>query len=202
MYDDYRDYFFATIKREIGTPCPDWKQVIEDCTRMNPPFGINPAPGYVQPLDAPHHAITIMIDAGGNARGRMWLPTDLPVYDSNGNAWYTHEMQMIDNGPEGLIWAWLDKGGAPVRQFSGSAVPPGEIPVPPPTGDFVTRDEMNQAIAIAVAECLKRGDMIGLQTLEWDGREPMFVCADREKKETPLLANRQGQGSWETFTIK
>jgi Mg2+ and Co2+ transporter CorA len=56
-----------------------------------------------------------MIDAGGNARGRIWLPTDLAQTDSNGNRWFTHEIQVIADGPSpgSFVWAWEDKGGPP-----------------------------------------------------------------------------------------
>jgi hypothetical protein len=55
-----------------------------------------------------------MIDAGQNARGRIWLPTDVPVMHDE-NAWFTHEIQVIADGPTpgSMIWAWIDKGGAP-----------------------------------------------------------------------------------------
>ena len=78
-------------------------------------MGINPKPGEIQPQDAPHYGITVMIDAGGNARGRIWLPTDLAQTDANGNRWFTHEIQVIADGPSqgSFVWAWEDKGGPP-----------------------------------------------------------------------------------------
>ena len=73
--------------------------------------GINPKQGEVQPRDAPHYGITLMIDAGGNARGRIWLPTD--VQEPGG--WFTREIQVIADGATAgsFVWAWIDKGGAP-----------------------------------------------------------------------------------------
>jgi hypothetical protein len=203
MYDDYKQYFFTTLGKTEGAPCPEWKQTLEDATRMNPPFGVNPPPGYVQPLNAPHHAITIMIDAGGNARGRMWLPTNLPVYDSNGNAWFTHEMQVIaDDGKGGLVWAWQDKGGAPVRPYTGEAVVP-PTPVQPPN-DYVTKDECAQMIRQALVGYIETDHDVSLATKPWDDKPGMQVCGDKDKEDTPLLANRSegAVGAFETFTIR
>jgi len=134
MYDDYRDFFFALIGRSEGALATgDWKPVLESLPGRG--MGTNPAPGERQPQDAPHHGVTVMIDAGGNARGRIWLPADDFTTDGNGNRWFTHEMQVIADGPTpgSMIWAWQDKGGATVRPFSGGSTPPPvEPPVPPP----------------------------------------------------------------------
>ena len=106
---DPRAYFFSLIGRAEGAPAPDWKAVLE--TLPGRGMGINPKPGERQPLNAPHYGITLMIDAGGNARGRIWLPTD--VQEPGG--WFTHEIQVIADGPTpgSFVWAWIDKGGAP-----------------------------------------------------------------------------------------
>ncbi len=108
---DPRAYFFSLIERTEGSPAPDWKAVLESLPRKG--MGINPKPGERQPLNAPHYGITVMIDAGNNARGRIWLPADVPVM-ADGNAWFTHEIQVIADGPTpgSMIWAWIDKGGA------------------------------------------------------------------------------------------
>lgn len=130
MYDDYKDYFFTLIGRSEGQPATgDWKPVLESLPGRG--MGVNPAPGERQPQNAPHHGVTVMIDAGGNARGRIWLPADDFTTDGNGNRWFTHEMQVIADGPTpgSMVWAWQDKGGATVRPFSGGSTPP---PVEPP----------------------------------------------------------------------
>ena len=108
---DPRAYFFSLIERTEGSPAPDWKAVLESLPGKG--MGINPKPGEKQPLNAPHYGITVMIDAGNNARGRIWLPADVPVM-ADGNAWFTHEIQVIADGPTpgSMIWAWIDKGGA------------------------------------------------------------------------------------------
>ena len=108
---DPRAYFFSLIGSTEGSPAPDWKAVLESLPGRG--MGINPKPGERQPLNAPHYGITVMIDAGGNARGRIWLPADVPVM-ADGNAWFTHEIQVIADGPTpgSMIWAWIDKGGA------------------------------------------------------------------------------------------
>ena len=108
---DPRAYFFSLIGSSEGSPAPDWKAVLESLPGRG--MGTNPKPGEKQPLNAPHYGITVMIDAGGNARGRIWLPADVPVM-ADGNAWFTHEIQVIADGPTpgSMIWAWIDKGGA------------------------------------------------------------------------------------------
>ena len=109
---DPRAYFFSLIGRTEGSPAPDWKAVLESLPGRG--MGINPKPGEIQPANAPHYGITVMIDAGNNARGRIWLPADVPVM-ADGNAWFTHEIQVIADGPTpgSMVWAWIDKGGAP-----------------------------------------------------------------------------------------
>ena len=106
---DPRAYFFSLIGRTEGAPAPDWKAVLEALPGRG--MGVNPKRGEVQPQNAPHYGITVMIDAGGNARGRIWLPTD--VQEPGG--WFTHEIQVIADGPTtgSFVWAWIDKGGAP-----------------------------------------------------------------------------------------
>jgi hypothetical protein len=129
--EEYKTYFFKYINREVGAPANDWKAVLESLPQQG--FLVNPKPGQVMP-SSPHHGISIMIDAGGNARGRIWLPTDTYVTDPNGNQWYTHEMQVIADGPMNgtFVWAWQDKGGAPVRPFDGVTPVPPPVVVPPP----------------------------------------------------------------------
>jgi hypothetical protein len=110
---DPRAYFFSLIQKSEGSPAPDWKAVLESLPGRG--MGMNPKPGEIQPQNAPHYGITVMIDAGGNARGRIWLPTDLAQTDQNGNRWFTHEIQVIADGPTpgSFVWAWEDKGGPP-----------------------------------------------------------------------------------------
>jgi hypothetical protein len=127
---DPRAYFFSLIGKTEGSPAPDWKAVLESLPGRG--MGINPKPGEVQPLNAPHYGITVMIDAGGNARGRIWLPTDVPAVDDNGNRWFTHEFQVIADGPTpgSFVWAWQDKGGPPYaprpcEQAGGTGTPAG-----------------------------------------------------------------------------
>ena len=112
MLEDPRAYFFSLIGKTEGSLAPDWKEVLESLPGRG--MGINPKPGQVQPVNAPHYGITVMIDAGNNARGRIWLPSDVPV-THDGNAWFTREIQVIADGPTpgSIIWAWIDKGGAP-----------------------------------------------------------------------------------------
>ncbi len=139
--DRYREYLFARLSEvsgttvAIGAAAPNWKASLEALTRLSPPFGINPQAGVPTSLDAPHHGITVMIDAGGNARGRIWLPTNTFTLDGNNNRWFTHEFQVIADGPAPgtMVWEWQDKGGADVRPFHGAVVPPVVVEPTPPT---------------------------------------------------------------------
>jgi hypothetical protein len=139
---DPRAYFFTDVIRRIeGEPANDWKQVLESLPGQG--MGVNPKPGQIQPQDAPFYGITVMIDAGGNARGRIWLPTNTPVMH-DGNAWYTREIQVIADGPTpgSMVWAWIDKGGAQYAPHvcDSSTPPPVEPPVePPPANDHEER---------------------------------------------------------------
>jgi hypothetical protein len=184
----YREYFFPTLgldaagqPRVVGGPADDWAQVLGALPFQG--YGVNPKSGEKQATNAPHHGITIMIDAGGHARGRIWLPTDVPVMHE-GNAWFTHEIQVIADGPTAgtFVWAWQDKGGAPVRPFVADSEPPPVVtqpPVvtePPPDAEHeerisalegkvkVLEDQMlafiprMEAVERDVAQAAKRGD--------------------------------------------
>lgn len=128
---DYQNYVFSIIGASLGANANNWKAALESLVNDHG-FGINPQPGQVQPLDAPHHGITIMIDGGGNARGRLWLPTNEPTVDDNGNRWFTHEIQVIADGqvPGSYVWAWDSKGGNAPRPFTPTV--PVEPPIEPP----------------------------------------------------------------------
>jgi hypothetical protein len=132
IQDEYKRYFFERIGSGEGEPANNWKAVLEALPGLG--FGVNPKSGQIQASDAPHHGITVMIDAGGNARGRIWLPTDDAV-SHEGNLWFTHEIQVIADGPTpgSMVWAWIDKGGAPVRTFRQPAPQPEPVPEPPAT---------------------------------------------------------------------
>lgn len=157
MIDAYKTYFFATIGRSEGSPAPDWKAVLESLPGRG--FGVNPKPGVIMPAGAPHHGITVMIDAGGNARGRIWLPTDI----QEPGGWFTHEIQVIADGPTpgSFVWAWQDKGGAPVRPFVDGAQPPNPTPEPQPPSDVEERiAALERDVALLHGDLLKlRGDI-------------------------------------------
>jgi hypothetical protein len=138
---DPRAYFFSQIARQEGWPANDFGPVLKQLAVNG--MGVNPRPGERQSQTAPYFGITVMIDAGGNARGRIWLPTDLP--ETNG--YYTHEIQVIADAPGGgLQWAWIDIGGAPYapRPCSGSAPP---VVVEPPVVTTPPSDGVLEAIA-------------------------------------------------------
>lgn len=159
---DPRAYFFTdVIQRQEGAPAPDWKAVLESLPGKG--MGINPKPGEIQPPNAPFYGITVMIDAGGNARGRIWLPSDGPPNIDNGNAWYTHEIQVIADGPTpgSIVWAWIDKGGAPYSPHAcDSGTQPPDPPTPPHDETDARLDALEAQMAMMQDELLKmRGDM-------------------------------------------
>lgn len=223
---DYKAYFFSTIDRTEGSPAPDWKAVLESLPSRG--MGINPKPGEIQPQNAPHYGITVMIDAGQNARGRIWLPSDESVM-AGGNEWYTHEIQVIANGPTpgSIVWAWEDKGGAPLRPFTGSPVTPDpQKPDPPKPQPGSSYAQVGEALAALVSALVKAETVALADTVQRHGQEiaalqggagagatlptkialkgsdGRYVCADRGKYDTPLLANRQARGEWETFELE
>jgi hypothetical protein len=153
---DYQHYFFDLVGGGVGQNANNWKEALEALPRLTPPIGTNPKPGEIQPIDAPHHGITVMIDAGGNARGRIWLPTDQATFDANGNAWFTHEIQVIADGPlpGTMVWAWDSKGGAAPRPFDAGSTPPPE-PEPEPDDDHEERIKaLEEQVKVLTAQML------------------------------------------------
>jgi hypothetical protein len=163
-----RDNFFNIIQRQEGTPASDWKAVLENAHYVK---GVpkNPVPGD-RGINAPFNGLTIMIDAGGNARGRVWYYTSFSTI-VDGNEWFTHEYQVIADGPTpgSFVWAWIDKaGGAPRCPGAEPPDPPDPGPVDPPKPDLghveiLQRlesmqnqlDNINRALELALLELRK-----------------------------------------------
>jgi hypothetical protein len=223
MLVDPRAYFFSLIQRTEGSPAPDWKQVLESLPAKG--MGINPRPGERQPMNAPHGGITVMIDAGNNARGRIWLPTDLPQTDHNGNQWFTHEVQVIADGPTpgSFVWAWEDKGGPPYAprrcpQPGGTTPTPTPIPTPDENGGDMVIDlrplearikaleRLVAAQADAIADLKKRpvatpapsgGAQLKKIALKTD--HGTYVTAEPDG----TMTNREDHpASWQTFKVE
>ena len=151
---DPRAYFFSLIGRTEGSPAPDWKAVLESLPGRG--MGINPKPGERQPLNAPHYGITVMIDAGNNARGRIWLPTDLPV-----DARRQCVVHPRDSGDCGRSDAWLN--GLGVERQGRSTVRPAAVSA----GRQRQRDAAPQHGAGTGGGAAQEGDMvIDLRPLE------------------------------------
>jgi hypothetical protein len=155
---DCKPYFFNLIQRSEGQPAPDWKQVVEDLHYVK---GVpkNPQPGD-RGIGAPFNGLTVMIDAGGNARGRVWFYTDVPS-TTDGNTWYTHEYQYIADGPTpgSFVWAWKDLAGGPPRPCGGSPAPPVITPpVTPPAPPVVSPDLVARIAALEEQLSSLRGD--------------------------------------------
>ena len=222
MLADPRAYFFSLIQRTEGSPAPDWKAVLESLPGKG--MGVNPKPGERQPRNAPHAGITVMIDAGNNARGRIWLPTDLPQTDHNGNQWFTHEIQVIADGPTpgSFVWAWEDKGGPPYAPRPCPS-PSGPNPIDIDDTDIVEGENMvidlrplearikalEQLVATqaaAIADLKKRpaaspapsgGAMPKKIALKTD--HGTYVTAEQDGR----MTNREDHAaSWQTFKVE
>lgn len=216
---EYKQYFFSLVGGGEGQSANNWKAALEALPGRG--MGINPKPGEIQPLNAPHHGITVMIDREGNARGRIWLPTETATHN-DGNDWYTHEIQVIADGPTpgSFVWAWESKGGAAPRPFTGGVQPDPQLP----PGNIYAN--VGEAFAALVSVIVKAELMDLAETVQRQGRDiaalqgggvtggelpkkialkgfdGKYVCADRGKFDTPLLANRLGRGPWETFELE
>jgi hypothetical protein len=141
---DPRSYFFYLIGRPEGSGANNWKQVLEGLHASG--MRKNPTPHEHPTADA-FYGITIMIDAGGNARGRIWLPTAQP--DALG--YFTREVQVIADAPGGVhgvdfVWAWEENRGAPpYAPVNAPITPPITPPVVPP--GVPTTSLLEQALA-------------------------------------------------------
>jgi hypothetical protein len=90
------DYFWSITGQEIDTPADDFNDVLMGL--VNQGCHTNPAQGEKPQADWPFNGLMIMV-SGGEARGRIWLPTATTNAASGG--WYTHEMQVIKDDPSG-----------------------------------------------------------------------------------------------------
>jgi hypothetical protein len=90
------DYFWSITGQEIDTPADDFNEVLMNL--VNQGCHVNPAQNEKPQADWPFNGLMIMV-SGGEARGRIWLPTATTNEASGG--WYTHEMQVIKDDPSG-----------------------------------------------------------------------------------------------------
>lgn len=128
---DPRGWFFQLISVYEGDPANDWQKRLK--ALYDKGMRKNPQPGERPTYDA-YYGVTIMIDGGGNPRGRIWLPTQEP----EANGYFTREVQVIADGPTPgtLIWQWHELGGAPYVPLEPTGIivdPPVVVDPPPPT---------------------------------------------------------------------
>lgn len=91
---DWQNYFYGlTGIPTIGDPADDYEDKMLDLVAAG--MKVNPVPWEIPSAAWPFFGLSVMIDAGGHPRGRIWLPTAVP--DSLG--YYTHEIQFIDAAP-------------------------------------------------------------------------------------------------------
>jgi hypothetical protein len=207
---DPQAYFFADmIKRPEGSPADDYKDVLRGLIAQG--MGTNPRPGEIQPPNAPFYGITCMCSSGTtDPRGRIWLPTTSPVV-VDGNAWYTHEIQVIANGPTpgSFVWAWTDKGGGPyeARPCEGGTDTGGGG-----GGEGgMTEDQVKAMIDAALkpvhaelATTLKDDSNISLRADEGNG---MVLCAEgggptQTHQRFNLTSRPAVGGGWEKWKIR
>lgn len=91
--DQWEAYFFGLINRTKGSPANDYETVLNGLKDQG--MKVNPTPGEVPQVSWPFYGMSVMIDAGGHPRGRIWLPTPTP----DANNYYTHEIQVIGDDP-------------------------------------------------------------------------------------------------------
>jgi hypothetical protein len=202
--EDPQAYFFFLLSQitgkteAAGLPCPNWKANLE----LLPSLGmqVNVQPGAPIPADAKHYGICIMIDAGGNARGRCWLPTEQHTTDGNGNKWFTHEMQVIAERAGVMYWAWDDKGGPPyvARVCDSGSQPPN--PNPPPS-QLEARVEQLENVVKALTENTVEGfrkvserfeNLVVPQTQTEGKSLPVFGTHSHTVKPQKVVDGREG----------
>lgn len=158
MSTAHRDYFFNLIKRAPGSPAPDWAQVLE---RLHYEAHVpkNPQPGFAGTPPQPFNGLTIMIDGGGNARGRIWFYGPEP----NG-AWFTCEYQVIEDGEAAgsFLWAWFQTSGGEPYPLTSTGEGGTE---PPPSSVLEERvAALEKKVAAMNEVMLRNGDWLSLST--------------------------------------
>ena len=94
-------YFFYVIKRQPGQRARDWFEVMANSGIPDgPPPGVDPGPQF--------YGMTQQSGASG-PRGRVFLP----ALDSDALGYRVSAYDILENGPEGLVWTFkfFDGGG-------------------------------------------------------------------------------------------
>ena len=93
--DAWRGYFFQITGQEIDTPANDFNAVLMGLVQQG--AKVNPGENEQPQASWAFHGLAIMV-SGGEARGRVWLPT-AESYIGAEKVWWTHEMQVIKDAP-------------------------------------------------------------------------------------------------------
>jgi uncharacterized membrane protein YgcG len=91
----WQDYFFQITGQKIGDPANDFNAVLMDLVSKG--AKVNPGENEKPQTSWAFHGLAVMV-SGGEARGRIWLPT-AESYIGAGKVWWTHEMQVIRDAP-------------------------------------------------------------------------------------------------------
>lgn len=197
---NHEEYFYSLIPGHVkGSAAPDWKQVLEALHASGVPK--NPPPGYAGTPPQPYNGLTIMIDGGGNARGRIWYYSPHP----NGQ-WFTSEFQVIE-GPEGAIrWAWFQTSGGVPYPISSPAPEP---PVDPELEQRIAR--LEKTVLVQATRMSELEDQLDLKVGPGDRialrvDSGKIICVSNGGPQTdnrPInLESRSGVGPWETLILE
>jgi hypothetical protein len=154
------DYIFTLYGRTIGTPANDWQTVM---LNSNLPHNVY-TPGMKADASWPNFGMTQMWSGG--PRGRIFLPA--VAVDENG--YWTRQIQVIADGPGGLVWAWQWISGhdyAPVQGAAAGGGGGGPIIIP---GGGMTEAQVQAMIDASIAAAVagftgvQLGDKIALRT--------------------------------------
>lgn len=192
------DYIFTLYGRTIGQPASDWQTVM---LNSNLPHNVY-TPGLKADASWPNFGFTQMWSGG--PRGRIFLP----AVAADENNYWTRQIQVIADGPGGLVWAWQRISGhdyAPVQ--SAVVVPPGGT-VPPiiiQPGGGLSKEEVQAMIDASLTNVLagtvQFGSKIALRTNSGliagiEGGGPTEVDAPIK------LIGKMDIHAWESFQIE
>lgn len=190
-------YFYQLINRRLQGNADDWKAVMEakyDWQGQSIYLPHNTPDRYQKhPSNAPFFGLSIQWSANG-AAPRIWIPSN-----TSDDGWYRRYIQVIkDSEISGarFQWTWKHESGGPYDPLLSDTQEPGNGgSTPPPTGDYVTKEECQRMINEAVTNCFKSGDKGYLRS-----DQGKYVAVDHDHNNV-LIGNRDKPESWETITF-
>jgi hypothetical protein len=154
--EEFQDYFYTLIGQTYGDPAINWEQVMLRAypwkgQMLTIPRGVGP--GIQQQPGAPFFGLTQNLDSSGHPQARCWLPASEP----DGNNYYTHCRQYLDNAPSGsgLVWSFYYFTGndyTPLEPAGGNIEPGPEPPEPTKPTDLEMLQQRVADLEIKMAE--------------------------------------------------